>query len=254
MTQDISLSLSENVGPEEPEQRRWWLLRKALECAPLQEALNLARAAEAFVSGSSVTTTIAKDRAAQADNVQTGEQIVEAQPRVAVPADASRPAPLKRSGLSLSPDRRTELLRRLAAGAKNAELAHEFGLSRQQVQGVRMGCAREIATYRDRDKANSARQESTDQAERTTSAEDVIRYLRQQDDVVVPEGGDQFVVNGRFHLRLPELLERANRMRRRQGKPEFGIPAQVKQPAQVSSANGHPLFWAKDPATTGLNP
>jgi len=36
---------------DEPPRRRWWLLSKALESAPLNEALKLAQAAEDFVVG-----------------------------------------------------------------------------------------------------------------------------------------------------------------------------------------------------------
>ena len=45
-----------------------------------------------------------------------------------------------------------QLLERLAQGARNAELASDFGLSTRQVQGIRMGSAREIARRRDRGK------------------------------------------------------------------------------------------------------
>ena len=36
---------------DEPPRRRWWLLSKALESAPLDEALKLAQAAENFLTG-----------------------------------------------------------------------------------------------------------------------------------------------------------------------------------------------------------
>lgn len=37
---------------ESPARRRWWLLTKALEHAPLHRALDLARAAEVFLADS----------------------------------------------------------------------------------------------------------------------------------------------------------------------------------------------------------
>jgi hypothetical protein len=52
--------------------------------------------------------------------------------------------------------------------------------------------------------------------------EEVVRYLRQQDDVIVRLGQLAFHVNNRFTLDFEQLLTRANRMRSRQGKPEFG--------------------------------
>jgi hypothetical protein len=78
----------------------------------------------------------------------------------------------------------------------------------------------------------------------SASMEEIIRYLRQQDDVVVPQENGQFLVNGRFHMPLADLAARANRMRARQRKPAFELigdkPARAEQ---ISSANGHPLFW-----------
>jgi hypothetical protein len=77
----------------------------------------------------------------------------------------------------------------------------------------------------------------------SASVGEIVRYLRQQDDVVVQQENGQFLVNGRFNLSLADLLARANRMRGRQRKPAFelsgGMPAQEKN----SSTNGHPLFW-----------
>jgi hypothetical protein len=51
--------------------------------------------------------------------------------------------------------------------------------------------------------------------------EEIVRYLRQRDDVVVPDGANAFLVNGRFRLNFDEILARANKMRERQGKPLF---------------------------------
>jgi two-component system, NarL family, nitrate/nitrite response regulator NarL len=50
---------------------------------------------------------------------------------------------------------------------------------------------------------------------------EVVRYLRQQDDVVVPEGNGIFLVNGRFRLETSELIDKANRIRSRQNEPLF---------------------------------
>jgi hypothetical protein len=44
---------------------------------------------------------------------------------------------------------------------------------------------------------------------------------RQQGDVIVKSGQFAFLVNNRFTLDFEQLLTRANRMRSRQGKPEF---------------------------------
>ena len=113
----------------DPVRRRSWLLAKALASHPLDQALELARNAEVFITGSSLAEPLPlrSDRSAPA--------AAEAQ---------ARPV-----ALTLAPEKREQLLQRLAQGARNAELARDFGLSMRQVQGIRMGSAREIARRRD---------------------------------------------------------------------------------------------------------
>jgi hypothetical protein len=55
------------------------------------------------------------------------------------------------------------------------------------------------------------------------SPEDVVRFLRQQNDVVVSAGDDAYLVNGRCRENLVELTARANRMRRREKQPVFEL-------------------------------
>jgi len=74
--------------------------------------------------------------------------------------------------------------------------------------------------------------------------DEVVRYLRQQDDVVVPQGPGEFLLNGRFRMETTELVSRANRMRSRQGKPAFQWNG--KAPAALDAVRpsvGHPIFW-----------
>jgi hypothetical protein len=75
------------------------------------------------------------------------------------------------------------------------------------------------------------------------TADDIVRYLRQQDDIVVPQGEGAFLVNGRFRLELSELVARANKMRGRQGKPEFRLARGLSNQAPVRQATRHPIFW-----------
>jgi hypothetical protein len=194
MTNDVSLPSVEEI--KDPVRRRLWLLQKALECAPLEQAIKLARAADAFVSGaptvsmgqvgpqqeehpvSSPQYLVAKAENIKIDNIDT-----ESDRQLPSSPPTSRP-----SGTGLSAEKRDQLIRRLAGGSKNAELAAEFGISPKQVQGIRMGCGREIAKYR-RQGGDVKKSAETPQA--GSAADDVVRYLRQQDDVVVPEGNER---------------------------------------------------------------
>jgi hypothetical protein len=238
---------------EDTSARRCWLLAKALECLPLDHAIELARTAEAFVAGSllesrSADATPAAELRAP-PSLTRGTQSKDRSSRAATKHPASR----KRVNLALSADRREELLDRLAAGSTNVELAAEFELSAQQVQGVRVGSAREIARRREAlDEATKLQPKDQRLAETAgqiynhlPQQDDVVRYLRQKDDVVIRQADGTFLVNGRFQMSLAELAERANRMRRRQGKPEFQLAETEQQtPKQNSPAgdNGHRMF------------
>lgn len=155
----------------------------------------------------------------------------------------------KGTGLVLSPEHRERLLDRLAGGATNAQVAHEFELTSRQVQGIRMGAARDIAKRRDRQVAEPA---DADQPGTVHAfAEEVVRYLRQQDDVIVPQNDGQYMVNGRFRLGLAELVSRANRMRHRQGEPAFSLAnGHAYRAAPSGPAKRHPIFWAEPGSTT----
>src|SRR5262249_40918015 len=136
------------------------------------------------------------------------------------------PVSARRSSVALSVEQRERLLTRFAEGARNAELATEFGLSSKQTQGIRMGCAREIAKRRDKLGKTVAEAEQND-VMAPVSIEEIVRFLRQQDDIVVPQENGEFLVNARFHMSFADLLGRANRMRERQGKPKFEFPSDV---------------------------
>jgi hypothetical protein len=121
----------------------------------------------------------------------------------------------------------------------DGEVAAELGLSPKQVQGIRMGCAREIRRRRE---CREIEREASNAATITASIDDVVRYLRQRDDVVVPQGDGDFLVNARFRLPIADLVTRANRMRVRQGKPEFDVHDRSSTAVgAIVSANGHRL-------------
>jgi|HubBroStandDraft_4_1064222.scaffolds.fasta_scaffold41498_3 hypothetical protein len=109
---------------KDPVRRRSWLLSKVLDSRPLDHALELARKAEMFVSGAHPE--------ADSESFPKSADPSREQRTAAEPPD-TRPRTQKRIALALSSDQRERLLERLATGGKNAQLAIEFGLSRQQV-------------------------------------------------------------------------------------------------------------------------
>jgi hypothetical protein len=239
---------------DNPPARRLWLLCNALHCLPFDRAIEMARTAEAFVTGS-VAEKHAGDARVYAEPpvaeaVERTDQHIDEIPANPIIEDipsnptVGHPTATKRTRLALPADQRDRLLGRLAEGAKNGELATEFDLSLQQVQGLRIGCARDIAKRRDQRGNETVHSQQV--LSHSASMEEIVRYLRQQDDVVVPQENGQFLVNGRFHMALGDLAARANRMRIRQRKPAFELigdkPARAEQ---IASANGHPLFWDK---------
>ena len=230
---------------EDSNRRRLWLLFKALECGPLDQALELARRCDDFVTGEIAEPRLAIAPSCPQPSVAALLPVEEVQTATSAVSSVGleETPPPKPTRLTLTAQQRDRLLERLSEGAKNAELAAELGLSSKQVQGIRMGCARQIANRRAQ---RESQQSPSLPPALNASVDEVVRYLRQQDDVVVPQDGGEFLVNARFRLRLAELVSRANRMRARQGKPEFELQAGTQAPKEtVNSANGHPLFWGE---------
>ena len=228
---------------ENSRHRRVWLLFSAMQHLPLPQAIECARSAECFLTGSLLDDQLGDAHLETASDAEASAVYEQSEPlatEMSSDTSVEHATAAKPVRLAVSAEHRERLLDRLAQGAKNAELAAEFGLSLRQVQGLRMGCAREIARRRDQLGKGSARMEPTSLA---ASVEEIVRYLRQQDEVVVQQPNGDFLLNGRFNLTLADLLARANRMRSRQNKPSFeslgGMPIGEKN----SSVSGHPLFW-----------
>lgn len=223
---------------DHPAARRLWLLEQALRSVPLEAAVELARTAEAFIMGSAGETVTDDPTAMIRRDQEPSEPTV--QPVSAGSADREA----ARTGFPLTEDQRDRLLERLSEGARNAELVAEFGISAKQVQGFRMGCNREIASRRTRLADKSLGPETQHQpANETASIDEIVRYLRQQDDVVVSQEDGWYMVNGRFRMSVAELADRANRIRSRQQKPAFQIPTAGLQLGADSGQKCHPLFW-----------
>lgn len=241
----------------ESERRRCWLLYKALECVPLDKAIELARAADEFIGGTCCQSRATASR--PEPETVSPPQISEDQPQPCADAvshgnGAAGLPQMTATAPKVTPEVRQQLIDRIASGGKNADLAAEFGLAPKQVQGIRIGCAREIAR-KARDKEGPA---ATPAQLRTlpASVDEVIRYLRQEHDVVVPQGNKEFLVNARFRLSLAELVTRANRMRRRQGKLEFelgcsGVPSSATPSIHIAGSTANAALPNRSSARIG---
>ena len=207
---------------KDPQVRRLWLLWHAMQRTQLENAIKIAQEGEHFiVSGVSTSsqsnppvapTNCADGSGSRLEDRSTGPSTV--------PDLAS--GPVGGAPQLMTVIRKSELHARLASGSSNAELASEFGLTLRQVQGFRMQVARQAR--------RAIRQIPTDIQPAVAAlnhdilpplVDEVVCYLRQQDDVVVRCADRSFIVNNRFRLDFQKLLTRANRMRLRQGKPEF---------------------------------
>jgi hypothetical protein len=190
------LPSAEAVRRDDPIDRRWWLLLKASEALPLNGALALACRAESFVVAGEVGQSTA----------QSDGQPVNSLGIPGAHADADQRRPSKPS----PPANKAAVITRLADGVTNGEVAAETGLTARQVQGFPMQMAG-LST----------------KTGIPPEVEEIVRYLRQQGDVVVGADEGRVLVNGRLRLNIVELRERANRMRARQGKAAFEAAAEV---------------------------
>ena len=218
--------------------RRTWLLYKASKTASLNDALDLARAADEFVTGASIVQSGADCSMEPAADLPTGgERTLET--AIDVVETTTTPSKAQVDLIQLSTDDRERLIERLSSGATNPELASEFGLSRKQVQGLRLGLARKGTKWR----ANSEEKQQPAEETCAASPDEVVRYLREQNDMVVRNGEGGYLVNGRFQMSLPDLISRANKMRNRQGKPDFKFVNDYTVSSESSIlANGHSAF------------
>jgi hypothetical protein len=181
--------------------RRLWLLSKALEAVPLKEALQLAQAAENFLGGA------ARSDISPAISPRDPGQWAAGLPQgdTAIPAVADR-------------------------------LGHAGAVSVIEPALLPSGALAEASDTRE-DEAPHA---STGNGLIVLAGpDDVVRYLRRADDVVVPTKDGAYLVNGRFCESLEELVKRANRIRSRQRLPVFRLmPASFARAAEdrVASA------------------
>jgi len=202
----------------DPSLRRWWLLNKALENAPLADALKLAQAADEFLADQ--PETLRSELALTARASHSSALLL------------GTKAPVPASTSPARGDQPVGFPRLLGIGQLGDVSQASHG--DQDIAATTQQCVPADAT----DVPASAPMLVIESDEEETptddpgpgagvdmavwaNVDDIVRYLRQRDDVVVSAEGGMFLVNGRFRLDPDELLLRANKMRRRQGKPEF---------------------------------
>jgi hypothetical protein len=265
--------------------RRFWLAQWILERCSIGEiepALAIAAKIEAFIasgdscnnSGSSCRGATATPAAAQGIASGSGSsQAIQstkssADPNVSPPSwngvgiggrchAANRPL--------LDQETRDRFIREAARKPDNRHLAQTFGLSVRQAHAIRVGLSKLIAqAQRDLSTgvsnfkragapidADTERKMQEDFLRTRPSVpptiDDVVRYLRQMGDVVVPHG-ETYIVNYRLTLTSEQLLERANNKRRERALDPFvlavGIPASqvpIKPLIESSSHRSEPL-------------
>jgi hypothetical protein len=166
-----------------PIARRQWLLSNALQSQPLDKALEIARKAEQFLAGDARVAAILP--------APKSAPVARAEP----PLNLAQPMP-PAAPKHIPPTRAVE--EETQDTVEEPPIVTANPLAEDDAPGP----ARPIIT---------------------ALLDDVVRYLRRRDDVVVPKGSGQFLVNGRFHLKSNELVARANRMRDRDGQPAFQV-------------------------------
>lgn len=264
--------------------RRFWLAQWILERCSIGEiepALAIAVRIEAFIAGvdscsnggRSCRGAVATPAAAQ--GIASGSESSQATQSTKISADPSV-SPASRNGVGigggchpanrplLDAETRGRFIREAARKPDNRHLAQVFGLTVRQAHAIRVGLSKLIAQARSdlsRGVSSSKTVGAPIDAEterkmqedflRTRppappTIDDVVRYLRQVGDVVVPHG-ETYIVNYRLTLTSEQLLERANNKRREHALDPFvlavGLPAsqpQAKSPIASSSHRSGP--------------
>jgi hypothetical protein len=220
--------MSEESLFNEPVRRRLWLINKALENAPLAEALALAQVAEAFLAGTPFGKSPAAPIVSAVDPPTSPQSEVEhpssLPPFHSVTVSADDPPTSPQSEVehpsSLSPFHSVTVSADDPPTSPQSEVEHPSSLPP-------FDSVIASSSGNSDGQVDNTPSAPFDASISPVSAHDVVRYLRQRDDVVVPIGDGAFLVNGRFRETLGQLVERANRMRARQHLPRFGVLPQV---------------------------
>jgi len=195
-----------------PMRRRWWLLIKALESVPLSDALKFAEAADTFLTAGLTAGQSRKLGEPLGDTATADHSFAPDEHPVAPEAGQD-------GGLQAVDEALADLT---LSGLPEIALEDPESDKHDSVKPVAEEPANDMVPSVSTD-ACGANQTANGDLAVWASVDDVIRYLRQRDDVVVPRAEGQFLVNGRFSENINELVARANRARERQRKPPFLI-------------------------------
>jgi hypothetical protein len=204
---------------EQPALRRYWLFSKALESVPFAQALEVARAADEFLTGAAPSFSLPNLQGAvrpspAAENLASQVDVTIPETRRGWEDSLSAPA-----GPTIVSDDGGHVLDSAAGKTTRPTTALETapaGLADPPADGAPADAD---------DPPHGEVLLALAEAGLTTlaSTDDVVRYLRQRDDVVVRAEDGIFLVNARLRMKAGELVARANRMRARDRKPAFQL-------------------------------
>jgi hypothetical protein len=180
---------------------RWWLLTKALENEPLDAALKIAQAVDDFLTFGELK------RQSQEIPIFTDDKNNE---RTAGGRD------------TVAKSTQSDILVTSGLGhIKPADSCEEIGEPANDKEPRDENGVDMVGTYSKHLNTDRATMNGDADLAVYASIDDVVRYLRQCDDVVVPHENGQFLINDRSYEDSNELVARANRARENEGKPPF---------------------------------
>jgi len=249
MADNLFDAVTLSQGLDVAARRRMWIVGRFLEHSLLSEidcVLSLAAKVEAFIingfgSNDAVETKVGAQNYAEAADLQRSNQIAsQVSPLATNPASSINAVSQSRGGRAvryplLDQETKARFIHEAARNPDNRHLARIFGLSVRQTHAIRVGVSKYIATARREYELQMQDEFLKNKVKSGPTMDDVVRYLRQRDDVVVPTG-QHYVVNSNLALTAEELIERANRKRREHNQEPLAV--QADEALCATSASG----------------
>jgi hypothetical protein len=193
--------------------RRWWLLKKALADHNLVDALKLAKEAEAFILA-------AEEVNSRGDTGQVPTTCGESAPSAIL--EATQASEMD----AFSSEERNKFTRfesSLIQPSEAACLDDDIQSSGLPKPGPSAPLNQVGAERSENEEVSILSNTASSSLATLVSMQQVVTFLRQCGDVVVSIPDSKFLINGRFQENATELINRANRIRNRQGKPPFEV-------------------------------